>query len=854
MTAATHAVLAGGQRWRARLSLLDAATFGPLRQSPGRTLLAVIAIGLGVALGFAVYLINRVAADEVQGASRSLFGLADLSVQAPGGGFDEALFPRIARLPGVAAASPVVEVQVRLPGREQNLKLIGIDPFRAQQLVPALAAAGATAERQGQGLLAEDSVWLSPAAAQMLDLAVGDDLDVQVALDRIRLRVAGLLPPGAYRPPVGLLDIGEAQWRLQRLGRLDRIELRLQPSADREAVRAAVLALLPPGAQVVTPGEATDDAVRLTRAYRSNLTALALVALFTGAFLVYATQSLAVARRRREIALLHAMGMTVREQLAASLLAGTIVGVLGAVLGVVTGALVARAGLAAFGADLGAGYFRGAAPALDITIAEYFVFFALGVGAALVATFGPAREAASVPAAAALKAGDEAPLAARTHGRIAALFFVGGLIALALPPMDGIALPGYVSIACLLLGAVFLTPSVASWVFARLRTEGPAWRQIAVAQLRGTARRATVSIAAVLVSFSLMVAMAIMVFSFRMSLEAWMGRILPADLYVRAGSPAAGAYIDASAQQAITALPAVTRVDFVKFQDVLLPGERLPLTIIARPIDEATADQVIPLRRTAREPGPAGTIPVWASEAALDLRGFDIGTEFDLPLGGQVVRATVRGLWRDYERPGGSIVMNRDTFIRLTGEGTATTAALWLRPGTDADEFSTTLRDAIARTGDYDVAIPGEIRKRSLALFDRTFAVTYLLEAVAVLIGLFGISASTSSQVLARRGEFGMLRHLGVTRREIARMLAFEGAALGAIGVAAGLVIGALVSMILIFVVNRQSFHWTMDVYVPWVLLTVLSGVLIAAAAATAAFSGRRAMGDDVVRAVKEDW
>jgi putative ABC transport system permease protein len=108
--------------------------------------------------------------------------------------------------------------------------------------------------------------------------------------------------------------------------------------------------------------------------------------------------------------------------------------------------------------------------------------------------------------------------------------------------------------------------------------------------------------------------------------------------------------------------------------------------------------------------------------------------------------------------------------------------------------------------------------------------------------------------VLARRGEFGMLRHLGVTRREIGKMLAFEGAALGAIGVAAGLVVGALVSVILIFVVNRQSFHWTMDVHVPWGLLALLSGVLIAAAAVTAAVSGRRAMGDDVVRAVKEDW
>ena len=854
MNSVAQALPGGGNGLRARLSLLDAAAFGPLRQAPGRTLLAVLAIALGVALGFSVYLINRVAADEVQGASRSLFGLADFAVQSPGAGFDESLFPQLLRVPGVAAASPVVELQVRLPGRERSLKLIGIDPFRATQMQPALAGVGATTERQGQGLLAANSIWLSPAAAQLLDLAVGDDLDVQVALDRVRFRVAGILPPGAYRQPVGLLDIGEAQWRLQRLGRLDRVDLRLAPQADRAAVRSAIAALLPPGAQIVTPGEATDDAVRLTRAYRSNLTALALVALFTGAFLVYATQSLAVARRRREIALLHAMGMTVREQLGAALLAGTIVGALGAAVGVVLGALVARAGLASFGADLGAGYFRGVAPALNVSVGEYLTFFLLGTGAALVATFGPAREAASVPAAAALKAGDEAPMAARTHGRIALALFVAGILALALPPLEGIALPGYVSIACLLLGAVFLTPSIASAVFARLSTDGPAWRQVAVAQLRGTARRATVSIAAVLVSFSLMVAMAIMVFSFRMSLEAWMQRILPADLYVRAGSAATGAYLDVNAQRSITALPEVSRVDFVKFQDVLLPGERLPLTIIARPIDEPTADKVIPIRRAAAGSAHEGAIPVWASEAALDLRGFDIGTEFDLPLGGKVVRATVRGIWRDYERPGGSIVMDRDTFIALSGERTATTAALWLREGTDAAEFSGRLRDAVARSGDYDVAIPGEIRKRSLALFDRTFAVTYLLEAVAVLIGLFGISASMSSQVLARRGEFGMLRHLGVTRREIGRMLAFEGAALGAIGVVAGLVIGAIVSLILIFVVNRQSFHWTMDVHVPWGLLAILSLVLVLAAAATAAFSGRRALGVDVVRAVKEDW
>jgi putative ABC transport system permease protein len=837
----------------ARRALLDAAAFGPLRQAPGRTLLAIVAIALGVVLGFSVYLINRVAADEVQLASRSLFGMADLSVQAPGLGFDEALYPQLAAIPGVAVASPVVEAQARLPGRDRSLKLVGIDPFRAARLQPAVAAAGATAS-QGDGLLAEDAVWLSPAAAQAFDLAVGDTLEIQVALDAIPLRVAGLLPAGEYRQPLGMLDIGTAQWRLDRLGRLDRVDLRLAPGADQVAVQSAIRALLPPGVRLTTPGEASDDAVRLSRAYRSNLTALALVALFTGGFLVYATQSLAVARRRREIALLHAMGMTVREQLAAALLSGAIVGTLGAAIGVVIGIVVARAGLAAFGADLGAGYFRGIAPQLAVHPLEVVAFFLLGVAAALVATLGPAREAASVPAAAALKAGDEAPLAARRQGWVALVLAVAAVGALWLPPLEGIALPGYTAIACLLLAAVFMAPTLSHLAFDRLPTAGPAWLQIATAQLRGTARRSTVSIAAVLVSFSLMVAMAIMVYSFRNSLDAWMQRILPADLYVRAGSSGLTSFLDDEAQAVIREVDGIARVDFVRFQDVAMPGLGLPLTIIARPIDEEGADRVVPIRRRDTQPAPPDTVPVWASEAALDLRGFDVGTVFDLPLGGHTVRASVRGLWRDYERPGGSIVMPREVFVRHTGDTRATTAAIWLENGVDPDTVASRIQAELQRGGDYEVAVPREIRRLSLRVFDRTFAVTYLLEAVAVLIGLFGISASTSSQVLARRGEFGMLRHLGVTRAEIGRMLAVEGAALGTVGVVTGLAMGSIVSLILIYVVNRQSFHWTMDVHVPWGLLAVLSGVLIAAAALTSVVSGRQAMGDDVVRAVKEDW
>jgi putative ABC transport system permease protein len=839
-----------------RAAVLHATVLGPLRQTPGRTLLAIAAIALGVALGFSIYLINRVAADEVRLAASSLFGAADLAVRAPGAGFDEQFYPRLAAVPDVAVASPVVEVAARVPGHDASLDLIGIDAFRARQLQPALAQIAGPAGGSGAAtdLLSEDSVWLSAAAAHELGLEVGQTLVVQVGLDDVRLRVAGLLPASEYRRAVGLLDIATAQWRLDRIGRLDRVDLRLRTGADIERVTQRIRALLPPGATVTTPGESGDDAVRLTRAYRSNLTALALVALFTGGFLVYATQALAVARRRREIALLHALGVTPREQALHAVAGGVLIGACGAVLGVLLGSAIARIGLATLGADLGAGFFRGMEPELDTHPLEWLAFVALGIVTAIVASVSPAHEAATVPAAAALKSGDEPPRAVHVHGRLALALLVVALLLLPMPALGGLPLTGYAAIAALLLAAVFATPLLTQFVLAHLPERGAAWRQIAVAQLRGTAARANLSIAAVLVSFSLMVAMAIMVASFRNSLDAWVQRILPADLYARVGSSMQTAYFDEEAQQAIARLPGVARIDFLRYVEVAMPDGR-PLTIVARPLDDATASQLLVLQRVASRPAPAGAVPVWISEAAHDLHGLDVDQEFDLPLAGRTVRASVRGIWRDYEqRAGGAVIVPRERYVGLTADTRAATAAIWLERDVSSAQVAGDLRRTLARDDEIMLAEPREIRRLSLRAFDRTFAVTYLLEAVAVLIGLFGIAASTGTQVLARRAEFGMLRHLGVTRREIARMLAFEGAAQGALGAVTGLAVGAAISLVLIFVVNRQSFHWSMDLHVPIALLALLSVVLVAAAAATAVWSGRRAMSADVVQAVKEDW
>jgi putative ABC transport system permease protein len=831
--------------------LIDAALAGPLRRSPGRNALLAIAIALGVALGFAIYLINRSAADEVSLAARSLYGLADLAIESAAG-LDEDLYPRIAAVPGVSVASPVVEVEGKLANRRAALTLLGVDAFRSRQLQASLSALAGTMANAGTAAFDPQAVFLSASAARDLQLDTGDVLGIQVGEKTEQLRVAGVLPQAGLEDRAGVLDIAAAQWKFGRLGQLSRINVRLASGTSAEKVRADIAALLPPDARVTTPGEASNEALRLSRAYRSNLTALALVALFTGGFFVYSTQSLATLRRRREFAVLHALGVTRGQQLALVLAGAAIIGTFGAMLGIVLGIAAARLGLAAIGGDLGAGYFRGLAAQFEVRGAEIAAFWVLGVTVAIVGALRPAIEAARVPTAAALKAGDVASSELRTHGRIVTVLLLLAAVVLLLPPIAGLPLPGFVSIALLMIGVVIAMPSIVRLALRHAPFVRAVPYQVAIAQIAGTARYATLSVSAILVSFSLMVSMAIMVTSFRTSLDQWAQRVLPADVYVRLGYVGQSAHLDAGTVQRLGSLPGVAHFETGRFARAQIAADK-PLTVVARSANHMPIEKALWMTTTAGSTARGDAVLAWVSEGASDLYGIHAGDIFELSVAGKAVRLFAAGIWRDYEHQNGAVVIGSDEYVRLSGDTGVNTVSLWLQPGVESRSLENAIRDLLPAT-QYDLRTPPELRKLSLQAFDRTFAITYLLELVAVLIGLFGIAAGISAQVLARRGEFGVLRHLGFTRGQIATMLAIEGVVLGATGVVVGLLTGGAVSLILIYVVNRQSFHWSMDLAAPGALLTSLSAVLVAAAAGIAVVSGRQAMSTEVVKAVKEDW
>ena len=825
----------------------------------GYALLSGAAIALGVALGFAVAVVHRAAVEELASGVRAIAGEADLVVRAErASGFREELYAQLARAPLVAVAAPILELDVPLApqadrggvARGGPLRLIGLDPLRQALVQPALFADDPA---RRFALLAADAVWLSAAAARHLDLEEGSVLRLVAGLSVVELRVAGVLPEAALGGIAVIADVATVQWRFARTGELNRVDLRLAPGADRAVVRERLSALLPPGVHVLPVDAVEESAAALSRAYRVNLEVLAAVALVTGGFLVFSAIALETARRRGEHALLRALGLERRGLRRLLLVEAGLLGAVGGALGLGLGWLLALAALRSLGADLGAGFFRGVAPQPAFPPALAVLYLGAAVAATLAGAAVPAAQASRLPVAQALKAGDFAAPGDFRRMWPAGLALCGCGAALALAPaLDGIPVFGYGAIGALLVGGVLLVPRFADALYARLpASPSPAWL-LALAQLRGAPGVAAVSLAALVASFSLTAAMAIMVASFRSSVERWLHAVLPAELYFRTASGET-AWFDEDLQERVRTLPQIARAEFVRIRRIEIAPGRPPVSLLARDATESGALHRFP-RVGPEAGGDAGDPPpVWISEAVADLHGWRPGARVPLPLGERLHEFRVAGVYRDYARQHGSMVIARTDYVARTGDRRANDAALWLAPGAAPADAIAALR-ALPGGALLEISGAGEVRAASLRLFDRTFAITYALEAIAVLIGLAGLSASMAANAVARRREFGLLRHLGITRGGVLRLLALEGTLLAAPGIAAGLALGAAMSLVLVHVVNRQSFHWSMELEPPLLLLAALTAAVVGLASASAALAGREAAGAAAVRAVKEDW
>lgn len=871
--------------------LLSRASRRHLTRHPAQLAFAVLGVALGVAVVVAVDLANASALAGFRASSEAVAGRATHQVLGGPGGLPEELFAELARVPGIEAA-PVVEGRVEVaagPGAgsaaTRSLRLLGIDPFSEAPFRPYLArgpgagpAAGGGEDRvadagggggdsggraagAGGGDLAAfltrpGAIVLPVATARELGVEPGGELEVAVAGRLRRLPVVGLLAPEddlARRALVDMAvaDVATAQEVLGIVGRLTRVDLRLPEGsggarAEAEA-RAAVAALLPAGARLLPAGTRERGLAEMTRAFRLNLTALSLLALVCGLFLIVNSMTFSVVQRRALFGTLRCLGATRREVLAVVLGEAAGVAAAGTALGLAGGVLLARGLVVLVSRTIDDLYFALAVRELAVDPAALARGAALGLVATVAAALLPAREAAGVPPRSALARSELEGARRRSLPRLAALavalLAAGGAI-LAWPTQA--LLPAFAGLFALIVGLALLAPGATVLL---MRLAAPPARRLfgvlgamAVRGVTASLSRTGVAIAALAVAVSVTVGVGVMVSSFRGTVDRWLGQTLSSDLYVRAAG-AGGALgsppLPPDLARRFAAVPGVERVGSIQWLE-LLDREGLPirLAVVSRDrADFARLDLAAGERGAAWRAFATGG-GVLVSEPFAFRRGLAPGDLVELPTDRGPRRFPVAAVTVSYASDQGFVTMARPTFERSWDSRGLSGVSVDLAPGASADAVEAALRRAADGLA-LDVERRGELRRASLAVFDRTFRITVVLRLLAGLVAAVGVIAALAALELERARELGVMRALGLTPGQLRGLVTAQTALMGLVAGLLSLPVGLLLAVVMVQVVNRRSFGWTME-------LTVAPGVLVEAVAL--------AVGAAVVAGVVPAW
>ena len=847
------------------------------RAQRGRWLIAGLTVALGIGLAVAIHTVNRSALSEFGRALDTVNGQASAQLVATSGDFSDALLDGVVSRQkelGIRAVSPVLERAA------QPVRVLGLDIFQAGRVTSALLPA--VSEEQRMRVFDPDAIFLSATALKELGVIVGDDLNLSFGGIRQTFKVAGLVP-GVSGQSLAVMDLGVAQWRLGGLGQLSRLDIQLVDGASAKDL-AVALKNLNIGLTLVTANDRDRRMSNLSRAYRVNLSVLALVALFTGAFLVFTTISFSVLRQQSELALLSVLGAGRTWLFGLVLTQALVVAAVGGLLGIGLGLGVASVLLRVMGGDLGAGYFSTTVPPLDIDVPLLFGFWLLSLFVGAVAGYFPARAATAGSPVSQLRAGaTERMLKPVLNARLAVVLALSSLVLTLIPPIDGLPLAAYLSIAFLLFAGIALMPSLVkqffTWLAHVIPSEGaraisPSLT-LALWRLAQAPASAAGLIAGVVAALALTVAMVVMVASFRDSVTQWLDKVLPADLYASltrsdlnnaSGQDPTSYSNDASGQDPaslhrLAAIPGIARVEFTLQQKILFRPEQPEVMLIARPVPNNRAAKVLPLTGdlSTQPMGTKDSLPeVFVSEALLDLYGWKPGETHTLPVkakSGEYLSVWVAGVFRDYGRQHGSVVMDISVYQALTQDRRRTDIALWLTPEANSTEVLERVRTQFPSFKALEFRSSTDLRALSLTIFDRSFAMTYALEVAALLVALFTVAAGFAGQALLRQKEFALVQQLGQSSSQLTQWISFESGLLLALAACWGTLLGLLMSQVLIHRVNPQSFHWTMETSLPTVaivvliLVTVLLGMLAAVWAAKRNLNAER-----LALSLREDW
>jgi putative ABC transport system permease protein len=825
-----------------RLFLFYRLMLRPLLQEPVRAILTILAVTLGVAVVLAIDLAGGAATGSFRASMETLAGDNDLEIVASGG-VPEAVVGTVATLPYSIRISPRIEDSAFITDAKQTIPLVGLDLVAEGGSVrsgaiseTSLGEASASSENTMRSLQDSSSIWVGAN----LGKKPGDQLRLLIN-DQVReFTVRGVYPDSNGSESAIVMDLAAAQRALNRFGRVDRILLKVPEAPSIEEWQQRIRAALPAGVEVRTQGTGTNENRRMLAAFRWNLRLLSYIALIVGAFLIFNTISVSVVRRRPETGIVRALGASRGAVLAAFIGEAAFFGLAGAALGLPVGRVMASGAVKLMAATVESLYVSSRPGSIELSIWSMVLAFVIGVGVAIASAYSPAREASLVSPVEAMARGRREYMTRMHKSRDLWIALVLGILAAAassVPAIEGKPVFGYLAAVLLVVASALAIPAFTDAVISRssrwlgkiLGVEA----LLAAQSLSGSLRRTSVLVGALSTAIAMVTSVGIMVGSFRETVLIWMNDRLPADLYLRpAGEPAPDRHPTVSLELAdkLSKLPGVAAVDRLRAYEISYDG--MPATLASVDLSALrsehrsnffsgrSTEQVLSQIRDADA--------VVVSEPFTYKHHVRPGDTIALALGTARPSFRVVDVYYDYGSERGSLLMDRQTMLRYLPDPAPSNLAIYVASNASVEN----VREEITQASvGYRVLVASnrDLRAEAIRIFDRTFAITYALEAVAVIVAVMGIAGALLALVIDRRRELGLLRFLGAAAGQVRKQILVEAGLLGLLANFAGLALGFALSLVLIYVINKQSFGWTIRFHWPVaVLLGAISVVYIA--------------------------
>ncbi len=817
------------------MSLLQRSSLRYLTHHPWLMGLSVLGVAIGVAVVVSIDLANTSAERAFQLSAETVTGTATHQVVGAAGTLDDDVYRQLRTETDVRPSAPVVEGYASLQRGDRTFQVVGIDPFADAAFRPYLGTGPGGEQNIDLGaFMTQDAALLSAPTAEELGLSAGDTLRVGVEGTTHAVLLAGLIEPEDERTRRAIanllvVDVSTAQTLFDMRGELSRIDL-LVPSDERTTTLDRIRTALPDGARLQRSETRTETIEQMTRAFELNLTALSLLALVVGAFLIYNTMTFSIVQRRILVGRLRALGVTKRQIFGLVLGEAALLGAVGTGLGLLLGIALATGLVQLIAQTINDLYFVVQVSELSITPWILIKGSLLGLGTTLAASIPPAWEATTAPVSTTLRrSAQETHVQALAPRLAAGGLAVGALGVVLLAVTEQSIIASYAALLCLMSAAALATPLA---VMALARGARPVLDRLFGVLGRMAARgvatslsRTGVAIAALTVAVAATVGVGLMIDSFRGTVEDWLTQSLQADVYVQPPSlvfRGSTATLDSTVLNRLRTVEGVAGAYTIRRVTVqadvgrtnLVANEPGPETSDVYQFKVGNPDEIWPQFRS----GPT----VVVSEPYAYRHDLAVGDTVRLQTDRGRQAVPIAGIYYDYGSERGTVMMSRSTYERFYDDRGVSGIAFYAADGQDVDTLIAEMRTAVRGLQDVVIRSNRTLRETSLEVFDRTFTITTVLRILAVIVAFIGVLSALMALQLEQRREMGVLRATGMTPPQLGGFVTLQTGLMGAIAGLLSLPLGYALAYVLVFVINKRSFGWTLQ-------LTVSTDVLLQA-------------------------